>query len=124
MFRAAGFTAVVELLLYVSVSVIDMLKAGQGSGVWLLVLPFLWLVLALRLWVGLWVASALAADGGAQFVVAAGAVGLLSTVFLALTLSGDVTQWSGMWVFAPSLLAHVVAAMLVLRSSTPTRAEP
>jgi hypothetical protein len=116
MFRAAAITAVIEMLLCFVLLLVSMAKAGQGSGVFIVLFPFIWLVLALRLWVGLAVASALAPDGAAHFLVAAGAVGLLSTVFVVLILYGNVKEWSSMWVFAPSIFAHIVAAILVLRT--------
>ena len=115
MFRQAAYIAILELSIYSAIAAVSMVKSGQGSGVFIAFLPVLWLVLAVRLWVGLWIASALAPQGGVQFVVAATAIGLLSTILVSLLLAGNIQEWGNTWIFAPSLLAHVGAALLVLR---------
>ena len=116
MFRQAANVAILELALYTAIAAVSMVKAGQGSGVFIVFLPVLWFVLAVRLWAGLWIASALSPESGVQFLVAATAIGLISTIFVSLLVAGNIQEWSGAWIFVPSLLAHVGAALLVLRS--------
>jgi hypothetical protein len=84
----------------------------------------MWLALAARLWGGLWVASVLTGQDGLQFMVASCAVGVMSTILLTLIVFGTAQQWSNLWVFAPSLLAHLMGAGLVLRSGTSTNRAP
>ena len=118
MFRQAAYIAALELALYTAIATVSMVKSGQSSGVFIAFLSVLWLVLAVRLWGGLWIASALSPRDGLQFIVAATAIGLLSTIFVSLLLAGNTQEWSNTWIFAPSLFAHVGAAILVLRRQT------
>lgn len=117
MFKHAAFVAVFEAALYAGFAVFMMVRAGSGSGAFVIALPLVWLVLAARLWVGLAVASTVAPEGGTRLFVAAVAVGLLSSIFLMLALTGGSGGWGAMWFpFVASVLAQVAATARMARA--------
>jgi hypothetical protein len=112
----AALAAVVETLVHAALAMAIMLHMGVGGTIVFIVLPLLWLALAARLWVGLWIASALAGRGGLQFVLASSAVGLVSAVFFVVLAGGATGRWADAWPLPVWACSHALAAALVLRS--------
>jgi hypothetical protein len=116
MWKIACVVAAFESLIYGSIVLAMMIRAGVGSGVPFVLSPLVWLFLAVRLWGGVWIAAALSSAGGLQFIVAAAAIGLLSSIALSVILGAGMDSWSNFWLVPPSAFAHIAAAWLVWRS--------
>ena len=63
MFRSASKVALLEIIIYVSFVMWAMMRPGNATGVWIPLVPFFWLLLAFRLWIGLRIADAFAPVG-------------------------------------------------------------
>jgi CHASE2 domain-containing sensor protein len=104
-------------MLYVCLAVFMMVRAGSGSGLVAIALPFVWLALAARLWLGSAIAWAVAPQGGARLFVAAAAVGLLLSTFLMLILAGSNGGWADVWFpVMASVVAQVAAVARMARA--------
>ena len=51
MWKASLIVGAVEVFAYAVIAVVSMVRAGQGSGVWIPLLPVFWLGAAARLWI-------------------------------------------------------------------------
>ena len=113
MWKASVVVGAFEVLTYALIAIVSMLRAGQGSGVWIPLLPLFWMIASFRLWVILRAADAARDIGSWQFVLIAAIFGfLLCMVFI---VSAGNVEWSVyIWVILP-VSAHIAAAVLASR---------
>ena len=117
MWKASLKVGAVEALTYAAIALFFMIRAGQGSGVWIPLLPLIWLILAGRLWLVLRVAGIFSDIGSWRFVVIAGGISLLLIGMVLASDGAGMESWRQYGWIALPVLAQVAAALLACRDS-------
>ncbi len=120
MWKASLFVAAIETTIYVGLTLWSMARAGHGGGVWIVLTPVYWLLLAFRLWLCTRLAGYLAHSGGISypwgFILIAFAIGFIVTAAL-LGITGPGTIRSEATVFIViSMSVHLLTSVLSVRA--------
>lgn len=115
MWKASVVVSAVEVITYAVIAMVAMVRAGSGSGVWLAMLPIFWAILALRLWIVLRAADALADVGSWQFVAIVAMFGFLLSMAFLVVFWGRVDSWKEFSGIVFPTLAHFGSAALACR---------
>ena len=114
MWKAAAIVGAVEVVAYSVWAIVSMVRAGQGSGVWIPMLPLFWLILAFRLWTVLRAADMVVDVGSWQFVFVASAFGFVFSLLALVLLGSGSSGWEFYkWILCPAA-AHLFAAVLAV----------